>query len=159
MRKLISTEKRRVLENFSVNNDGTIVEVGGNVAAESIEQFGHTVPAPAAFTSGAGSYPAYNVLSGITEVVDIGGWTTAAESLPADVDEGVCKYDPTYGMYLMKVKGVKYIADNSGKTIKLNGNIIYTPDSNDTCTFTPAGLVFKPFFTEAQYQALLALIK
>ena len=40
MRKLISTEKRRVLENLAVNNDGTIVEVGGNVALQSIEKIG-----------------------------------------------------------------------------------------------------------------------
>ena len=43
MRRMIPSNKARVLDNLAVNADGTVIEVGGNVAFESIEQIGHMV--------------------------------------------------------------------------------------------------------------------
>ena len=43
MRRMISETRAKVLDNLAVNKDGTVIEVGGNVALESPEQAGHYV--------------------------------------------------------------------------------------------------------------------
>ena len=43
MRRMISETKAKVLDNLVVNKDGTVIEVGGNVALESPEQAGHYI--------------------------------------------------------------------------------------------------------------------
>lgn len=40
MRRMISETKAKVLDNLVVNKDGTIIEVDGNIALESIEKIG-----------------------------------------------------------------------------------------------------------------------
>lgn len=41
MRRMISNNKSKVLNNLAVNDNGTILEVGGNLAVESISQLGY----------------------------------------------------------------------------------------------------------------------
>lgn len=43
MRRMISETRAKVLDNLAVNKDGTVIEVGGNVALESPEQAGHYI--------------------------------------------------------------------------------------------------------------------
>lgn len=42
MRRMITTKQAKALDNIVVNEDGTIVEIGGNVGFEGIEQIGTT---------------------------------------------------------------------------------------------------------------------
>lgn len=43
MRRMISETRAKVLDNLAVNKDGTVIEVGGNVALESPEQAGYYI--------------------------------------------------------------------------------------------------------------------
>lgn len=139
---------------------GETAEVGGNVAFESIEQIGHMVAGASVFKAGSGVFDSYVVLSGITEVVDKGSWQIVGGAA-SEPDEGKCIFDafsPDGDVWIMKVNGVMYQTIGAGATIKVKGNIVYTPKTGDGSTFVDGEPEFKPFFTEEQYQALLDLI-
>ena len=164
---MIPSNKAKVLDNFAVNADGTIVEVGGNVAFESIEKIGHMVDsAPVikevvvgspGITVTPPSAGTYTLFKGVKETT---GFLEGGPTL--SISEGDMVYSSEGLYFFAKINGKIY--NNAGSNFTLKGDNItkgdsYSLISGDMQLVTaPGGKVFKPFFTEAQYQALLALI-
>ena len=166
MRRMITTGQAKVLNNFAVNEDGTVVEVGGNIAFESIEQLGFMDTSERvvggyfwlADKPGAGS----NIIlaRNITKVEVLSG--RVDEVTGVTCDEGVLMYSSKEVSFVYKLNGVIY-RFNRQDNPKMN---VY----GDIAVKTSAGIIngyqdikssdpeFKPFFTEEQYQELLDLI-
>ena len=169
MRRMIPSNKARVLDNLAVNANGTAIEVDGNVAFESIENIGHLVDGEPIIKevvvgdpgitlnlpTQIANYP--RLFKGVKEL------TGFEQGGPSVGMEGDVVYDIQLSTLFAKINGQMY--NNTGlKNFTLKGDNITKGDGyqyisgNMQLTTLPSEKVFEPFFTEAQYQALLASI-
>lgn len=166
MRKMISSKQAKVLNNLVVNNDGTIVEVGGNLAVESIEQLGTasvvTIPGYVEIKNNPAEYVAEKVVAtGVTSVIELGtGWSTSS-FLPTATTEGDVAFKDVAGAHylVLRIGDDFYYTNVDGATMKVNGTATVVEGSMAKSIPSHDELEFTPFFTEEQYEALLDLIE
>lgn len=169
MRRMITAKQAKGLEklneNIVINEDGTQVEIGGNVVLESIEQLGYigTEEAVVKFSidNAWGKAPvqtdmllAKNVTS-VNPSIETPSVITVENPHPEYGDNVMFAY--SYNIY-WNIKGVCYrsgadyiVASVDGTPVVDIENIYDKVEGEVT--------VFTPFFTEEQYEALLALIE
>lgn len=168
MRRMIPSNKARVLDSLAVNADGTIVEFDGNVAVESIENIGHlvdgepiikeVVTGSQGITVTPPSSGDYILFKGVKEITGFGKGGPDF----AGMDDGDVIFATSSMFCFAKINGKMY--NSPGTNITLKGDSIKKGDGYQyitggvELTTVPGEKVLAPFFTEAQYQALLALI-
>lgn len=165
MRKMISEEERKVLKNFAVNDNGTIVEIGGNVAFESIEQIGHMVesdiPTSGHLDFASQTPPITQDGTVATNVESVVITTGTAQECPVDlpflVKNGVVVNGDSIYWY---VGDKAYcVSSDYGCELDIVGELVVnSATSSHWSNLAYDSLVFKPFFTEEQYQEILDLI-
>lgn len=166
MRKMISSKKAKVLDNFAVNDNGTIVEIGGNIAFESIEQIGHVVDEERIIQfecDNANEHPpimpdtliARNV-SKVVNMSSFGETYTLTNPQPQYGNNVVFAYN---GVVYWVVNGICYSNTSDASHIKVDGELVDTGHTENYSNIVEGtAKVFKPFFTEEQYQEILDLI-
>lgn len=162
MSKKLTTRTNDVLDTDKITTDGNILELGGNVGVESIEQIGVNVPkynymdvvTDTQFK--VPTQPLFILAKNVTEVTEVSGvWSDTSPS-PYNPPEGSIVYFNDSGLFY-KINGQKrFIAFDSNGALEFKGEL--TDDGKKYIGYTEKG-GFKPFFTEQQYQALLNLIK
>lgn len=165
MRKMISNTKAKALDNIAVNSDGTILELGGNVAVESIEQIGKAtrveVPGYIEIKNNNSAYEAEKVVAtGVTSVIELGsGWSTSS-FLPTATTEGAVAFKDVAGAHylVLRIGETFYYTNVNSATMKVNSNATIVDGSMAKNIPSHEELEFTPFFTEEQYEALLRLI-
>lgn len=154
MRRMISENEKKVLKNFAVNDNGTIVEIGGNVAFESIEQVGYMATSKKANVKNDSAFPTSFVLA--ENIEDVEGFSYDSAFPPTGAAEGKLKISPDVTSYfIVMIKGVVYHAERTNTNLYIIGeNLI------DNTAIMPIEETtnYKPFFTEEQYQEILDLI-
>lgn len=151
---------RRMIPNIAVK-DGNL-EVSSNLAIDSIEKIGVNIPkynhidaiTDTQFET-VPNKPLFFLARQVSEITEVGGtWSTPTKQY--NPPEGTIVYFKNDGIYY-KINGQKrYIAfGNNGALDFKNG---LTEDGKKYTGYSEKG-GFTPFFTEAQYQAILNLIK
>lgn len=174
MRRMISENQAKGLEklnnNIVISDDGTLVEVGGNIAVESIEQIGYIGQEPASCIVNPSNITTAGEATRLEGVqgTDLRGKT-------ATIDASGTTHVPNDGdLYAAPVGGppsiwyniggivykVAYSFEDPDHSIKVSGEnlTVKTDPKHAVSDWTEGGDVFKPFFTEDQYQELLDLI-
>lgn len=172
----------KVIDNIVINDDGTQIDIGGNVAVESIEQLGYmgTVPATNAEVEATAEYQTVsNVLIArnvdASECVFVGDdWTEAPYDGRIVIDDNECRIieNQAEGKWCIAIQPgydgqnhptkVFYLNQGKAGKVVLNATALIQPTAKNFEGFkdaVPEHLEFMPFFTEAQYEALLALIE
>lgn len=154
----------KVGQNIVVNDDGTKVEIGGNVAVESIEQLGYngTEEAVVKFSID-NAWMHAPVLEDMLLARNVTAVTPSIET-PAVIT--IDNPKPEYGDNVMFAYGSKIYWTIDGVCHRSGADyIVASVDGTPVVDIeniydkvTGEVPVFKPFFTEAQYEALLALI-
>lgn len=166
MRRMISTQKAKVLNNFAINDNGTIIEIGGNVALESIEQLGTAtkveIPGYIEIKNDPSKYGAEKVVvTGVTSIKELGSGWSQSSFLPTATTEGEVAFKDVVGAHylVLRIGDTFYYSNVNGATIKVDGGTITEFGSSMAKNIpTHEELQFTPFFTEEQYQAILELI-
>ena len=153
----------KIGQNVKVIEDGTISKVENNLAVGSVEQIGITTPKYNhidVITDSKFVRPAYNqvitLATGLTEATEVGGTWANQGSSPYDPGEGNIVYFMGDGLYYKLNGQRRYIAFGKGGALNFKATL------NPVCLeYTGYSLKggFTPLFTEAQYQALLNLVK
>ena len=179
MRRMISETKAKVLDNLAVNKDGTVIEVDGNVALESIEKLGYIAPEGFTIVTNVESeqevyiYPYGNmygaaILGQMYQYEKIGEWEEVERStLPPDIQSltllapGVSTDNTVIAFYDHAQDGTTkcWKTKNSKAHLKASFfNAFTVPDSimGSIKVYDAGG--FKPFFTQKQYQDLINFI-
>ena len=168
MRKMISGADQEALKklknNIVINDNGTIVEVGGNVAVESIEQIG-TIEEKNVFLCSYSQIGAALenelMFTGVEEFLS--GMDIFEQDLSAYLNDGEVKNLPISeeidGVYARI--GNTYYQGTRDKKFTAVGNVQKAPTSSymeETIENIGAQKIYKSFFTEEQYEAILDLI-
>lgn len=166
MRKMISTKKAKVLDNLAVNDNGTIIEVGGNIALESIEQLGTMQDVNiTSFLKPASSESTFGSLAtGCSDFEPVGSWNNG--NIPPI--DSYCNNAGDVGfinlggsIYYIYNDGTKHYKNNYSDAqevvLKARGGTIH-PAAPTRFYRQEAVKSFKPFFTQEQYEAILDLI-
>ena len=120
MRRMISETKAKVLDNLVVNKDGTIIEVGGNVAVESMEQIGHYIDTlhkvQCVIDEAIGTNDPVVLVEGATKFIPITTWvdvSTNPDLQVPPIEEGQVVYSQGDKM-LYKQNGTTYYSETDG---------------------------------------------
>ena len=158
MSKKLTTSTNDILDTDKITIDGNILELGGNVGVESIEQIGVNVPKynhMDIVTDGQFTRPTYNqvviLVNNATEITEVGGTWSNTGQLQYQPSEGQITYFIGSGLYY-KINGqLRYIAFDKGGALDFKGDL--TDAGKKYIGYALKG-GFTPFFTEEQYQAL-----
>ena len=163
MRRMVTTEQAKVLDNFAVNKEETATEISGNVALESIEKLGIITPKynyMDIVTDSKFTRPTYNqvivLVENATEITEVGGTWSNTGALQYQPDEGEITYFIGSGLYYKLNGQLRYIAFDKSGALTFKGDL--TDAGKKYIGYALKG-GFTPFFTEEQYQAILNLIK
>lgn len=120
MRRMISETKAKVLDNLAVNKDGTVIEVGGNVALESPEQIGHYIDTlhrvHCIIDAVIGTNNPVVLVEGATKIIPVGDWIDVSTNPDLQVP-------PIENGQVVYVQGDKML-------YKLNGTTFYSEVNN-----------------------------
>lgn len=162
MSKKLTTRTNDVLDTDRIAIDGNVLELGGNVGFESIEQIGVNVPkynridaiSDTQFEN-TPNQPLFFLAKNVSEITEVSG-TWSDTTKPYNPPEGAIVYFKNDGIYY-KINGQKrYIAFGNNGALEFKGGL--TEDGKKYTGYSSRG-GFTPFFTNEQYQALLNLIK
>ena len=163
MSKKLTTRTNDVLDTDRIAINGNILELGGNVGVESIEQIGVNVPKynhMNIVTDSQFTRPTYNqvviLVENATEITEVGGTWSNTGALQYQPSEGEITYFIGSGLYYKLNGQLRYIAFDKGGALNIKGDL--TDNGKKYIGYSEKG-GFTPFFTEVQYQALLNLIK
>ena len=186
MRKMIPAKQAKGLEklneNIVINDDGTQVEIGGNIAVESIEQLGYlgTIPGTNSVVKATLEYQQVKYVTisrnvNVSECVFTGNaWTEAPYDGRININDNECLIaeDQAAGKWCIAVQPpydgenhptkVFYLNQGNVGSVTLDANAEIGSKATDFSGFVPGvpeHIGFLPFFTEEQYEALLALIE
>lgn len=161
MSKKLTTSTNDVLDTDRIAINGNILELGGNVSFESVEQIGINVEKYNYIdvTDDRQYSSMVTLATNVTEIHELSGnWMNSSDT-PYDAPEGTIQFVVRDGLFY-KVNGVgRYIGVTDGGTsgsLDFKGDV--TEDGKKYTGYTEKG-GFTPLFTEEQYQALLNLIK
>lgn len=181
MRRMITSKQAKGLEklneNIVINEDGTQVEIGGNVAidsdvevggnivVDSIEQLGYMGDSDVPYAGHldfASQMPPITadttVATNVTSlVVTVGTPQECPTDIPFLIKNGVVVNGGTLYWYIGD--NAYYINDVSGGEFDIVGDLVINEDTESHWSNLQYSKQFKPFFTEEQYEALLALIE
>lgn len=179
MRRMISETKAKVLDNLAVNKDGTVIEVGGNVALESIEQLGYIAQAGYTpverveseqyvdiFTSGLMMGTA--ILGQMYNYEKIGEWIEVERNtLPPDM-QSLTLLAPAVSTDYGVIAFYDHDQDGTTKCWQTKNSKAHLKASFFNAFTVPDNIMgsikvydkggFKPFFTQKQYQDLINFI-
>lgn len=179
MRRMISETKAKVLDNLAVNKDGTVIEVGGNVALESIEQLGYIAPEGytpverveseqevCIFTSG--NMYGTAILGQMYQYEKVGEWVEAnRDDLPPDM-QSLTLLAPAVSTDYSMIAFYDHDQDGTTKCWQTTNSKGYLKVSFFNAFNVPDNIMgsikvydkggFKPFFTQKQYQDIINFI-
>ena len=171
MRRMITAKQAKGLEklnnNIVINEDGTLVEVGGNIAVESIEQVGYMVDEERIIQFECDNaneqppiFPDTLIARNVSKVVNMSSYgetITFANPQTQYGDNVVFSYN---GAVYWVINGTCYCNSSDGSHIKVDGELVDTGHTENYSNIVEGTVtVFKPFFTEEQYEAILDLIE
>lgn len=130
MRKMISGTKARALDNIVVSEDGTLVEIGGNVAFESAEQICISVQEPlvyqADFDYAMDTPPVDAGKTIATDLRKVEVLAGTVEEIPTDVpllvENSIVSYDGEIYWYVKSENKAYSCSSQFGCKIRVYGN-------------------------------------
>ena len=153
----------KIGQNIKVVENDTMSKVENNLVVNSVEKLGIATPKYNhidVITDSQFKRPQYNqviiLARGITEATEVAGTWANQGPYPYDPGEGDIVYFMDDGLYYKLNGQRRYIKFGNGGELTFKGNL--TADGLKYSGYELRG-GFKPLFTEAQYQALLNLVK